>query len=179
MSSTLASCILRTAACAFLAVLPLRAQQQATPLPDAPQPVPATRPNTPEAVQKRKWEGVIEPGEKVPPLTTRDKLLFPVHEDLRPLSVVPLVISGLYGNWRDSDPKVGTNLDAFGKRVGEAALRQASIRFFSDGLLPALLHEDPRYYRKVYGTNSSRVGYAIERVVRDERGQWQGRLQLL
>ncbi len=150
-----------------LAGLSARAQGAAAPLPDSP--VPATRPNTPEAVYSRRWEGVIEPGEKVPPLTTWDKFLFPVHEELRPLSLVPVVVSGEYGAWRNSDPKVGTNIDAFGKRVGDAALRQASIRFFADGLLPAITHEDPRYYRKTYGSDPSRFVYALRRVFVDAR----------
>ncbi len=142
-------------------------QQSTQPLPDAP--VPATRSNTPEAVHRRQWEGVIEPGEKVPPLNNRDKLLFPVHEELRPLSLVPVVISGEFGVIRDSDPKLGTNLDAFGGRVGEAALRQASIRFFSDGLLPVIFHEDPRYYRLTYGGYATRTEYALRRVFVDAR----------
>jgi hypothetical protein len=147
--------------------LPLAAQQQ--PLPDAPTPVPATRPNTPEAVYKRRWEGVIEPGEKVPPLTVRDKFLFPLHEELRPLSIVPVLISGEYGVIRDNDPKWGTNARAFGDRVGDAALRQASIRFFADGLLPVIFHEDPRYYRLTYGSYTARTEYAVRRVFVDAR----------
>ena len=168
LSSTFATGMAGVVLCTLVALVPLHAQQSA-PLPSAPEPVPATRPNTPQAIEKRRWEGVIEPGEKVPPLTTADKLLFPVHEELRPLSLIPVVISGGYGVIRNSDPKLGTNLPAFGERVGEAALRQASIRFLADGLLPAVFHEDPRYYRLTYGSYTSRFGYAIRRVVVDPR----------
>jgi hypothetical protein len=155
------------ALCLLTATLPLAGQQGTEPLPNAP--VPATRPNTPYAVNKRRWEGIIEPGEKVPPLTPVDKLLFPVHEELRPLSLVPVLISGGYGVLRNSDPKLGTNSTAFGERVGEAALRQGSIRFFADGLLPVLFHEDPRYYRLTYGSYGVRTEYAVRRVFIDAR----------
>ena len=145
----------------------LMAQQPS--LPEAPAPVPATRPNTDAAVEKRHWEGVIEPGEKVPVLTKRDKLLFPLHEEARPLSLVPVLLLAGYGNIRGNDPKLGTDSAAYGERVGEAFLRQTSIRVFSDGLLPVIFQEDPRYYRKAYGSYESRFGYAVRRVVVDAR----------
>ena len=151
------------------ATIPLAAQQDTQAVPDAPTPVPATRPNTPEAVEKRHWEGVVEPGEKVPPLTTGDKLLFPIHEQARPLTLVPVVLLAEYGNLRGSDPKLGSDGAAFGERVGEGALRAASIRVLSDGLLPAVFHEDPRYYRKAYGSYESRTEWALKRLFIDQR----------
>ncbi len=147
--------------------IPTWAQQGTLPLPDAP--VPATRPNTPAAVEKRRWEGIVEPGEKVPPLTTKDKFVFPLHEEIRPLNLVPVVLLGFYGTIRGSDPKYGTDGNGFGERVGAAALRQTSIRIFSDGLLPAVFHEDPRYYRKAYGSTDARIGYALKRLIIDPR----------
>ncbi len=149
------------------AARPVCAQQGTLPLPDAP--VPATRPNTPEAVEQRHFAGIVEPGEKVPPLTTKDKFLFPLHEEVRPLNLVPVVLLGAYGSIRGTDPKYGTDGNGFGERVGAAALRQTTIRIFSDGLLPAIFHEDPRYYRKAYGTFDSRVVYALKRIVVDPR----------
>jgi hypothetical protein len=156
-----------------LTASPMVAQQSNSSLPDAPAPVPATRPNTPEAVAKRHWQGVIEPGEKVPPLTMGDKLLFPVHEELRPLSLVPIIISGGYGVWTNDDPKWGTTPTALGERIGDAAIRQASIRLLADGLLPAVFHEDPRYYRKTYGSYDSRFTYAVRRLFVDQRDSGQ------
>ena len=152
--------------CALLAAaLPSAAlaQQPAPELPTAP-PVAATRLNTPAAIERRQWSGVVEPGEMIPALTTRDKLFFPLHEQLRPIVILPALIAGGYGVLRDSDPRFGTNSEGFGERVGAAALRQGATRFFSDGLLPAITHEDPRYYRRATGSFSSRSLYAISRV---------------
>ncbi len=138
-------------------------------LPAAPEPhyipVPATRPNDPASIAHRKWSGIVEPGETAPRLNTHDKLLLPFHETLRWTTPVTLLYSGWYGILRDNDPHFGINAAGFGERVGAAALRQESTRVFGDGLLPILLHEDPRYYRKAFGSYSSRGTYAISRIV--------------
>ncbi len=152
---------------------PVRGQQ---PLPDAPSinapatvPVPATRPNTPEGVARRQWSGIVEPGEIIPPLDAEDKLLFPLHEEVRPIAIVPILISGFDGAWRNTDPRYGTNTAGIGERMGAAALRQASIRVLSDGLLPAVFREDPRYYRRGIGSVSARSLYAVSRVFVTQR----------
>ena len=152
---------------------------QETP-PDAPSiqaaaaaPVPATRPNTEAAVERRRWSGIVEPGETVPRLTLKDKFLFPLHEEARPVVFVPALISGGYGILKDSDPRYGTDSAGFGERFGAGMLRQGTMRGFSDGLLPAIFHEDPRYYRRAAGSFASRTGYAVSRVViarKDEGG---------
>ncbi len=142
------------------------AQQQGEP--GGPVAVPATRSNTPAGVERRRWSGVVEPGEKVPELTNKDKWLFPLHETLRPVALFPAVVSGGYGILKDSDPKYGINSEGFGERTGAAFLRQTSTRFFADGLLPVLFHEDPRYFRKAYGSYTARSRYAIERVLIDQ-----------
>ncbi|HEY0785533.1 MAG TPA: hypothetical protein VGD62_06650 [Acidobacteriaceae bacterium] len=151
----------------LLARLPLAAQQQGEP--GGPVHVPATRSNAAAAVERRRWSGIVEPGERVPELTVKDKFLFPLHETLRPVALLPMAVSGGWGVLENTDPKYGTNSEGFGERVGAAALRQASTRFFSDGLLPVLFHEDPRYYRKAYGSYRERGYYAIERVAVDQR----------
>ena len=139
--------------CALCAVTALG---HAEDLPDAPQqqptyvPVPATRPSGPADVKRRQWSVVVEPGEKVPALTSREKLLFPVHETFRWSTPVGILYSGWYGILRDNNPHFGVNAAGWGERVGAAALRQESTRFFSDGFLPLAFHEDPRYFRKAY-----------------------------
>ncbi len=143
-------------------------------LPDAPQqpsyvPVPATRSPSSQAVKRRQWSVVVEPNEKIPALTSREKLLYPVHETFRWSTPVGILYSGWYGILRDNDPHFGINAAGWGERVGAAALRQESTRFFSDGFLPAAFHEDPRYFRKAYGSYPKRGLYAISRAVVSQR----------
>ena len=171
--------LLALAAGAALAVY--SAASRAQTLPDAPGesaalqepsyvPVPATRPGTPAAIARRQWSTVVEPGETIPPLTVRDKLLYPAHEELLWTTPVAILYSGWYGILRDSDPKFGINAEGWGERVGAAALRQGISRELSDSLLPILLHQDPRYYRKAYGSYGSRGEYAVSRVLFTQRG---------
>ena len=152
-------------------------------LPDAPPPpppqesstpsshvaVPATRPPDVASLNHRQWSTVVEPGEKIPPLTVREKLLFPAHEQLRLGTLFPILFSGEYGNLRNSDPKYGSNGEAFGKRIGAAALRQGISKELSDSLLPILLHEDPRYYRQAYGSYRLRTEHAVQRIFITQR----------
>lgn len=129
-----------------------------------PPPLHASHPNQPS-----KWDGVVDPGVVIPPLTSRDKMLFWLHEEARPLSWVPTFVSAGWQQLIDGHPKYGSDSAAFGERLGAAALREASGRFFSDSLLPVVTREDPRYYRKAYGSIKQRGLYAAERVFITQR----------
>jgi hypothetical protein len=136
----------------------LCAQNEA--LPEAP----AVHESEPGKYSKSKWFGVVDPGEKIPPLYTRDKMMFWLHEEIQPLSLFPAFATAGWEQWLNWDPKYGTDSGAFGQRLGAAVLREASMRFFSDSVLPAVTHEDPRYFRKAYGAIPQRGVYAAERV---------------
>jgi hypothetical protein len=161
----------RSFICAALMMLALsalgaRAQQNA--LPDTPKPSDPIN-NTPAAVEKRKWSDIVEPGEKVPPLYAKDKLLFPLHEELRPPGWFSAFFSSGWEQLLDRDPRYGVDSGAYGQRLGAAAIRALSMRTFSDGVMPTLLHEDPRYFRKVDGSIWQRGRYAASRVFVGQR----------
>lgn len=111
-----------------------------------------------------KWFGVVDPGEKVPPLYPRDKMAFWLHEDISPAGWVPAIIATGWSQMLVGDPNYGSDSEAFGDRIGAAVLRDTSMRFFSDSLIPVLTHEDPRYFRMAYGGYKARGVYAAERV---------------
>ncbi len=172
MFSNRLSCVLLLCAAACTAL------GRAEDLPEAPSArpqddthitVPATRPSDADAVKKRHWSDIVEPGEKVPALTVRDKLLFPVHETFRWSTPAALLYSGWYGILRDNNPHFGVDAAGFGERLGASAIRQEGARFFSDGFLPILFHEDPRYYRKAYGSYPQRALYSVSRAVVTQR----------
>ncbi len=98
-------------------------------------------------------------------MLVRDKLMFPVHEEGRWTTLVPILYEGGYGLLANSDPEYGTDSKAFGERVGATAARQAMARTLSDGLLPIVFHEDPRYFRMAYGSYKDRAEHAIRRIV--------------
>ena len=130
------------------AALPSVAQ---TALPDAPLPEHASDTSHPFATTK--WYGVVDPGEKIPRLRTQDKMMFWLHEEVTPTSLLPAFISAGYGQLTGFDPKYGNDSGAFGEKLGAAALRQARMRFFSDSLLPTLTHSDLNVQANPFATN--------------------------
>jgi len=62
---------------------------------------------------------------------------------------------------QDSFPEYGQGAAGYGKRYGAALTDEVSSGFFTNYVYPALLHEDPRYYRLGKGSFKHRLGYAL------------------
>lgn len=58
-------------------------------------------------------------------------------------------------------PEYGQGAEGYGKRYGASLADEVSAGFFSNFFYPALLKEDPRYFRLGQGTLKHRVGYAL------------------
>jgi hypothetical protein len=146
--------------------------QQAKPLQPTPpgKPAPGDAGSVDHASwQKRKWAQYVDPGERVPRLDARDKMVFWLHEEARPSAALPAFVSAGYGQLTNDDPKFGTDSGAFGQRLGAALVRQASMRFFSSSLIPTLDGEDPRYFRKANGSYFARAEWAAAQAFVDRR----------
>jgi hypothetical protein len=63
----------------------------------------------------------------------------------------------------NSSPRYGQGWDAYGKRFLAAEGDQAISSLFIVGVLPAVLKEDPRYFRRGKGTLGGRMWYAAGR----------------
>jgi hypothetical protein len=128
-----------------------------------------------------KWDVSINPGETPHPYSAKDKIKYALREEFDLSSVFTAAYSGGYEHLRDTDPHYGSDSAAFGERVGAAAFRQGVYRIFGDGLLPALTHEDPRYYRVRDGNVWHRSLGSIEQIVirhRDDGSQGIGYAEL-
>jgi hypothetical protein len=128
----------------------------------------AASPITHASFEERKWAQYVDPGERIPPLYPRDKWVFWLHEEARWSSTFPAFVSAGYGQLTGT-PAYGSDSEAFGKRVGAALVRQASMRFFCSSLFPVYLGEDPRYFRKASGGYMGRAGWATERAFITQR----------
>lgn len=108
----------------------------------------------------------IEPEQRAQPLVGLDeKLRFGVHQIASPYFLLAVVGAAGYEHFLDDSPNYGTNGKAFAQRMGAAAARNASQSLFTDGLMPALLHQDPRYYVLGKRHNTfARGTYAISRI---------------
>jgi hypothetical protein len=73
-------------------------------------------------------------------------------------------LSGLqagYGQATNEFPEYGQGVSGYSKRYGASLADTVSSSFFSVYFYPALLKEDPRYFRLGEGTTKHRIGYAI------------------
>jgi hypothetical protein len=76
----------------------------------------------------------------------------------------------------NDDPGFGWGWEGFGKRSGAAYLDAFDGSIIGNGILPALLHQDPRYFRMGHGTIKHRMLYALATNVicrHDNTGKWE------
>src|SRR5579863_4604883 len=66
---------------------------------------------------------------------------------------------------RGTLPGYGQGGEGFGKRFGSSMASGASSHLFGTFLLPAILHDDPRYFVKLHAGIKLRVAYALRRAV--------------
>ena len=86
------------------------------------------------------------------PLTARQKLWIATKDTVDgPSYVLAGMFSGLY-QLTDSNPSFGQGLKGYSKRYGASIPADGySGNYMTEGFMPALLHADPRYFRRGYG----------------------------
>jgi hypothetical protein len=106
------------------------------------------------------------------PLTIHEKFIFSLHESFDPSAhLVNAFQAGLQQAF-DSQPHYGEGWNAYGKRFAASEGDQVTGSILIYGVLPSLLHEDPRYFRRSRGSAISRMWYAANRtfVTRRDNG---------
>jgi hypothetical protein len=78
------------------------------------------------------------------------------------------------GQLTDQHSEFGQGLKGYGKRLGGSIADQLTGNFLTESIMPSLLREDPRYFRRGQGGIWSRTGYAASRVLvaRNDHGNW-------
>ncbi|HLK69989.1 MAG TPA: hypothetical protein VKU19_41455 [Bryobacteraceae bacterium] len=66
---------------------------------------------------------------------------------------------------RDQNPSFGQGMSGYGKRFVTAYADQVVGNMMTEGIVPSLLHEDPRYFRKGDGSKKSRLGSALSQIL--------------
>lgn len=68
----------------------------------------------------------------------------------------------------------GEGMEGYSKRLGAAYADSFDGTMIGNGFFPAILHEDPRYFRKGDGSVGSRIWWALLSTVRckDDNGGW-------
>ena len=74
----------------------------------------------------------------------------------------------------NADPEWGQGMEGYGKRYAAAYADYFSGNFFGNAVLPALLHEDPRYFQKGSGRVMTRFLWAAGSTVwcKRDKGTW-------
>jgi len=65
----------------------------------------------------------------------------------------------------NSNSAFGQGAEGYAKRYAAGIADQDLGNFMTEAIFPTLLHEDPRYFRKVTGSVKSRLLWAVERIV--------------
>jgi hypothetical protein len=115
----------------------------------------------------------VDPGVETHPLSVKQKFGYYAREQLGLTAPIGAALSAAVSQGLDDDPKYGQGWEAYGKRVGAIYIEGESVAFLREGLLPTLLHQDPRYYRQGTGGFVHRSFYAVTRtlITRQDSGR--------
>lgn len=108
------------------------------------------------------------------PITVKQKFIIASKDSFDyPLLLLAGAIAGL-GQLTDQNPSFGQGLAGYGRRLGTGYADQAIGNMMTEAIFPTFLHEDPRYFRRGYGSKWSRAWYAATRVfvTRTDQGNW-------
>lgn len=64
----------------------------------------------------------------------------------------------------DQNPSFGQGMQGYAKRLATAYGDQMIGNMMTEGLVPSMLHEDPRYFRLGEGSKKGRAAYALSRI---------------
>jgi hypothetical protein len=118
---------------------------------------------------------VVMNGQAVP-LSGGQKWKLALHSAVDPFYIGwAFVIGGGYGELVGNNNGYGWGADGYIKRVGANYADNVNGALIGNALLPQLLHQDPRYFRKGKGTIFRRFLYAASTTVicKGDNGHWQ------
>jgi hypothetical protein len=101
---------------------------------------------------------------QLPPLSTREKFSLAAHDSVVDYSSFTWAgILAAQSMALNSDPELGSGFAGYGRYYWRTFADGVSGTFFTEAIVPALTHEDPRYYTLGQGGFFRRTGYAISR----------------
>jgi len=109
-----------------------------------------------------------------PPLSPKQKFHLMWKSSTDPFIFLTASINAGIGQAKDSNPGYGQGAQGYFKRFGASYTDTFSGNFWGNAVLPIVLHEDPRYFRKGTGSVGSRMLHAALSTVwcRRDDGTW-------
>ena len=108
------------------------------------------------------------------PISAKYKMTIAVKDSFDgPLYATGAVFATIY-HLENQNPSFGQGLKGYAHRYITAFGDQAIGNMMTEGVMPSLLHQDPRYFRRGSGSTKSRLGYALTRifVCKNDKGNW-------
>jgi hypothetical protein len=124
-----------------------------------------------EGKQTKRMFGIIpnfaavSAGTELPPLTVRDKFWLATQDSVDYSSFIWAGMQAGQSMALKSYPELGHGVAGYRRYYWRAFADQASGSFFTEAIVPALTHEDPRYYTLGHGGFLRRARYALSQVV--------------
>jgi len=108
------------------------------------------------------------------PLTAGQKFRLAFRSTIDPFQFVAAGLDAGISQAEDNFSGYGQGAQGYGKRFGAAYADQFSGTLWGNAIFPALLHEDPRYFRKGTGTFTHRLLYSISTTLwtKNDNGTW-------
>jgi hypothetical protein len=108
------------------------------------------------------------------PITTKQKFTIAMKDTFDYPSYILAAGFSALSQLHDSNPSFGQGLRGYARRYGSAVADQDIGNFMTEAIWPSMLHQDPRYFRKVNGSVKGRLLYAATRVfvTKTDSGNW-------
>jgi hypothetical protein len=107
----------------------------------------------------------VSANQHLPPQSVKEKFITATQDSFDYSSVfTPAVLAG-YDQARNNTPEFHQGALGYGRYFWHSALDQTSENYFVEFIVPAITHEDTRYYTLGHGGFLKRGGYAIKHVV--------------
>jgi len=99
------------------------------------------------------------------PMTWQQKGYLALHDLMDPANFGTILGISAITIGANSHTAYGPGLKGFGKIVGVSLLEDATGQFFGAFAIPAIAHQDPRYFRMPHARLTKRIVYSISRTV--------------
>ena len=109
------------------------------------------------------------------PLNPRQKFDLAIAGAITPYQFAMTGIVAAFGQAQNSFPEYGQGFKGYAKRYGAGYTDYFNGQMLGNALLPVVLHQDPRYFRKGEGSFNNRLWWAMASTIRckGDNGKWQ------
>jgi hypothetical protein len=101
---------------------------------------------------------------KLPPMSVKEKFIEASQDNFDYSSIFLPAAVATEEYLRDATPEFGSGGVAYGRYLWHAVVDQTSENYFVEFIVPAITHEDPRFYTLGHGTFKKRAVYSLTRV---------------